>query len=148
MSSRNGLAVILRTLRALKGVTQSDLPVDRKHLYKLESGQVNVGLDTLVALAASLDMTPATLLVLATVVDSGVSAQGVLDRVSAELGAFERLGGSAEMERQRAGGAVNAREAVRANRAAAIQACKARGLSQREAAAELGLAKSTVARGW
>lgn len=47
MSSRNGLAVVLRTLRAIKGVAQSDLPVDRKHLYKLESGLTDVSIKTL-----------------------------------------------------------------------------------------------------
>ena len=59
MSSRNGLAVVLRTLRAIKGVAQSDLPVDRKHLYKLESGLTDVSIKTLSALANSLGMMPA-----------------------------------------------------------------------------------------
>ncbi|WP_168186850.1 MULTISPECIES: helix-turn-helix domain-containing protein [unclassified Pseudomonas] len=148
MSSRNGLAVVLRTLRAIKGVAQSDLPVDRKHLYKLESGLTDVSIKTLSALANSLGMMPATLLMLAAVVEQGVSVQDALDRVGAELDEFKQLGGDAEMARQRNGGAVSAREAARADRAAKIQACKAKGLSQRETAVALGLAKSTVARAW
>jgi DNA-directed RNA polymerase specialized sigma24 family protein len=57
-------------------------------------------------------------------------------------------GAPAELARQLDLGAVQAREVARAERSSAIQACKERGLTQRETADELGLSKSTVARAW
>lgn len=148
MLPRHALAAVLRALRAIKGVSQAELPADRKHLYKLEAGFSNISLEMLVQLAQTLEMEPSTLLVLLQSADQATSPEFVLEKIRAELDEFGRLGGSAELARQLELGGQKARAAARDSRTAEIQACKARGLSQRETAAELSLSKSTVARAW
>lgn len=148
MLSRQALAAVIRALRALKGVSQGELPADRKHLYKLEAGFSDVSLDMLVQLARSLEVSPSTLMVLLQATDQASTSDSVVDKVRVELEEFGRLGGPAELARQVELGGEQARNAAREDRTAAIQACKARGLTQRETAAELALSKSTVARAW
>lgn len=142
------LAVVLRTLRAMKGVTQSELPADRKHLYKLEAGLSDITLGMIQELAESLGVEPVTLVMLVRATEMGCSSQALLGLVADQLQDFERKGGPAELTRQLDLGAVQAREVARAERSSAIQACKERGLTQRLTADELGLSKSTVARAW
>ncbi|MBD8123674.1 helix-turn-helix domain-containing protein [Pseudomonas lutea] len=142
------LAAVLRTLRAMKGVTQSELPADRKHLYKLEAGLSDITLGMIQELAESLGVEPVTLVMLVRATEMGCSSQALLVLVADQLQDFERKGGPAELTRQLDLGAVQAREVARAERSSAIQACKERGLTQRETAHELGLSKSTVARAW
>ncbi|SMQ00912.1 hypothetical protein SAMN05216380_1738 [Pseudomonas putida] len=135
-------------LRAVKGVSQAELPADRKHLYKLEAGFSNISLELLVQLAQTLKMEPSTLMVLLQSADEAASPEFVLEKIRAELDEFGRLGGSAELARQLELGGQQARNAARDSRTAEIRACKARGLTQRQTAAELSLSKSTVARAW
>jgi len=142
------LAAVLRTLRAMKGVTQSELPADRKHLYKLEAGLSDITLGMIQELAESLGVEPVTLFMLVRATKMGCSSQALLGLVADQLRDFERKGGPAELTRQLDLGAVQARVVARAERSSAIQACKERGLTQRETADELGLSKSTVARAW
>jgi transcriptional regulator with XRE-family HTH domain len=148
MLPRFALAAVIRTLRALKGVSQAELPADRKHLYKLEAGFSNISLEMLVQLAQALKVEPSTLMVLLQSVDHTASSDALLDKIRTQLDEFNRLGGPAELARQLELGGQQAKNAARDSRTAAIQACKARGLTQRETAAELSLSKSTVARGW
>lgn len=148
MLPRFALAAVIRALRMLKGVSQAELPADRKHLYKLEAGFSNVSLEMLVQLAETLKVEPATLMVLLQSADNAASPGAILEKVKADLDEFGRLGGPAELGRQLELGGQQAKNAARDDRTAAIQACKARGLSQRETAAELFLSKSTVARAW
>jgi transcriptional regulator with XRE-family HTH domain len=132
----------------MKGVTQSELPADRKHLYKLEAGLSDITLGMIQELAESLGVEPVTLVMLVRATEMGCSSQALLVLVADQLQDFERKGGPAELTRQLDLGAVQAREVARAERSSAIQACKERGLTQRETAHELGLSKSTVARAW
>lgn len=148
MLPRLALAAVIRTLRALKGVSQAELPADRKHLYKLEAGLSNISLEMLVQLAQALKVEPSTLMVLLQSADHTASPDAILDKIRTQLDEFGRLGGPAELARQLELGGQQARNTARDGRTAAIQACKARGLTQRETAAELSVSKSTVARGW
>lgn len=148
MLPRHALAAVIRALRAIKGVSQAELPADRKHLYKLEAGFSNISLELLVQLAQSLEVAPTTLMVLLQATDESTTSDSIIDRVRTELEGFGRMGGPAELSRQLELGGQEARNAAREDRTAAIQACKARGLTQRETAAELALSKSTVARAW
>ncbi|BAW24370.1 Cro/CI family transcriptional regulator [Pseudomonas putida] len=148
MLPRHALAAVIRALRAIKGVSQAELPADRKHLYKLEAGLSNISLDMLVQLAQSLDVAPATLVVLLQAIDQSSTPDSIIDRVRSELVDFDRLGGTAELGRQVELGGEQSRNAAIEDRTAAIQACKAKGLTQRQTAAELALSKSTVARAW
>ena len=148
MLPRHALAAVIRALRAVKGVSQAELPADRKHLYKLEAGLSNISLEMLVQLAQSLDVSPATLVVLLQAIDQSSTTDSIIDRVRSELVDFGRLGGPAELARQVELGGEQSRNAAIEDRTAAIQACKAKGLTQRQTAAELALSKSTVARAW
>lgn len=148
MLRHHALAAVIRTLRAMKGITQAELPADRKHLYKLEAGLSDMTLGMLEQLAESLGVEPAMLVTLVRAIEIGCPGQTIVSLVSAQLQEFDRLGGPAELALQLDLGAVKAREAVRGQRTAAIQACKTRGLTQRDTALELGLSKSTVARAW
>lgn len=148
MLPRHALAAVIRTLRAIKGVSQAELPADRKHLYKLEAGFTNISLEMLVQLAQSLDVAPATLVVLFQAIDQSSTPDSIIDKVRSELVDFGRLGGPAELTRQVELGGEQSRNAAIEDRTAAIQACKAKGLTQRQTAAELALSKSTVARAW
>ncbi|MBA1193691.1 XRE family transcriptional regulator [Pseudomonas entomophila] len=148
MLPRHALAAVIRALRAIKGVSQAELPADRKHLYKLEAGLSNISLEMLVQLAQSLDVAPATLVVLFQAIDQSSTPDSIIDRVRSELVDFGRLGGPAELARQVELGGEQSRNAAVEDRNAAIQACKAKGLTQRQTAAELALSKSTVARAW
>ncbi|MBI6909759.1 helix-turn-helix domain-containing protein [Pseudomonas palleroniana] len=148
MLSRFALAAVIRALRTLKGVSQAELPADRKHLYKLEAGFSNISLQMLVQLAQTLQVEPSTLMVLLQSADHAASTDTILERIKSDLDEFGRLGGPAELGRQLELGGQQAKNAARDDRTAAIQACKARGLTQRETATELSLSKSTVARAW
>lgn len=148
MLPRSALAAVIRALRTLKGVSQAELPADRKHLYKLEAGFSNISLEMLVQLAETLKVEPSTLMVLLQSADQEASTDSILERIKSDLNEFGRLGGHAELARQLELGGQQAKNAARDDRTAAIQACKARGLTQRETAAELFLSKSTVARAW
>ena len=148
MQPHQALAAVIRTLRAMRGITQAELPADRKHLYKLEAGLSDITLGMLEQLATSLGVEPAMLVTLVRATEMGCSGQAMVNLVAAQLGDFEHQGGLTELTRQLDLGADKAREVVRVQRASAIQACKARGLTQRETAEELGISKSTVARAW
>lgn len=148
MLPHEALAAVIRTLRAMKGVTQAELPADRKHLYKLEAGLSDITLGMLEQLSESLGVEPALLVTLVRAAEMGCPSQTVLDLAASQLRDFDHQGGPAELARQLDLGAVKAREFARLERASAVQACKGRGLTQRETANELGLSKSTVARAW
>ena len=148
MLPHQALATVIRTLRTMKGITQAELPADRKHLYKIEAGLSDVTLGMLEQIAETLGVEPVMLVTLVRATELGCSGQTVVDRVVAELREFDRLGGPAEIALQLESGGNKAREVARANRANAIQSCKQKGLTQRETAAELGISKSTVARAW
>lgn len=148
MLPRSALAAVIRALRTLKGVSQAELPADRKHLYKLEAGFSNISLEMLVQLAETLKVEPSTLMVLLQSADQKASTDSILERIKSDLNEFGRLGGPAELSRQLELGGQQAKNAARDDRTAAIQECKARGLTQRETATELSLSKSTVARAW
>ena len=99
MLPRAALAAVIRTLRALKGVSQAELPADRKHLYKVEAGFSNMSLEMLVQLAQTLKVEPSTLVVLLQSADNAASPDAILEKVKSDLDEFERLGGAAECKR-------------------------------------------------
>lgn len=150
MSRRDGLAAALRAIRAIKGLAQNDLAsaADRKFLYKIEQSKTDVTLGKLEEIAQAAGMELNTLMVLATLAASGRSAAEVLQDIASELAWFEGQGGLEELELQVTAGSVEARAQDRLKRREAVQSCKAAGLTQRQTAAQLQLAKSTVADLW
>ncbi|NVL26628.1 helix-turn-helix transcriptional regulator [Pseudomonas syringae pv. actinidiae] len=150
MSKRAGLAAALRAARANKGLAQSDLggAADRKFIYRIEQGKSDMTVGKLDEIAAAVGMNPITLMVLGAVSSSDQTAVEVLQAVQAELDAFEAAGGFDALARQIEDGAVISRGHERQKRLEAVQACKTSGMTQREAAQHLALAKSTVADLW
>jgi transcriptional regulator with XRE-family HTH domain len=150
MSKRAGFAAALRAVRAVKGLAQSDLAeaADRKFIYLLEQGQSDMTLGKLDQIAAAAGINPITLMLLGAVANSGQSALDVLQAVQAEVDQFEQGGGFEVLTRQVNDGAVLSRAHERQKRFEVVQECKAQGMTQREAAQHLKLAKSTVADLW
>lgn len=150
MSKRAGLAAALRTVRTVKGLAQSDLgeAADRKFLYRIEQGKSDMTVGKLNDIAAAVGLSPITLMVLGEVSSSRQSARDILHAVQAELEAFESAGGFDTLARQAEDGAMVSRVYERQKRLEVVQGCKAMGMTQREAAQHLKIAKSTVADLW
>ncbi|MBF7143281.1 MULTISPECIES: helix-turn-helix domain-containing protein [Pseudomonas] len=150
MSRRQGLAAALRAVRSLKGLVQIDLAsaAARRYIHNIEQSKSNISLAKLDEISAVAGIDTITLLVLATVASGDQPLDSVLSRVTDELEAFSASGGLELLAQQFNEGAVAAKAQIRQQRAEAIQACKARGLTQRQTAEELGVPKSTVADFW
>lgn len=89
MLPHEALAAVIRTLRAMKGVTQAELPADRKHLYKLEAGLSDITLGMLKQLSESLGVEPTLLVTLVRAAETGGSSQTVLDLAASQLRDFD-----------------------------------------------------------
>ncbi|RMO81779.1 Cro/CI family transcriptional regulator [Pseudomonas syringae pv. maculicola] len=150
MSKRAGLAAALRAVRAIRGLAQSDLgeAADRKFVYRIEQGKSDMTVGKFDEIAAAVGMNPITLMVLGAVSSSDQTARDVLQAVQAELDAFETEGGFDALARQFEDGAMGSRTHERQKRLEVVQRCKAMGMTQREAAQHLKIAKSTVADLW
>lgn len=150
MSKRAGLAAALRAVRAVRGLAQSDLgeAADRKFIYRIEQGKSDMTVGKLNEIAEAVGLSPITLLVLGAVSSSDQNAREVLQAVQAELDVFEAEGGFNSMARQVEDGAIASRAHERQKRLEAVQGCKASGMTQREVAQHLKIAKSTVADLW
>lgn len=150
MSKRAGLAGALRAVRAIRGLAQSDLgeAADRKFVYRIEQGKSDVTLGKLDEIAQAVGIHPITLMVLGAVSGSDQAARDILQTVQSELDAFEVAGGFDALDRQVENGAMVSRAHERQKRLEAVQECKIAGMTQREAAQSLKLAKSTVADLW
>ncbi|WP_256582545.1 XRE family transcriptional regulator [Pseudomonas sp. B35(2017)] len=144
------MAAALRAIRAIKGLAQNDLAsaADRKFLYKIEQSKTDVTIGKLEEIAQAAGMELNTLMVLATIAASGRPAAEVIQDIASELAWFEGQGGLEELALQVTAGSVEARAHDRLKRREAVQSCKAAGLTQRQTATQLQLAKSTVADLW
>ncbi|MFR0675714.1 helix-turn-helix domain-containing protein [Enterobacterales bacterium AW_CKDN230030176-1A_HGKHYDSX7] len=150
MSRRQGLAAALRAVRSLKGLVQIDLAsaTARRYIHNIEQSKSNISLAKLDEISAAAGIDTITLLVLATVASSDQPLGSVLARVTDELEAFRASGSLELLAQQFNEGAVAAKAQIRQQRAEAIQACKARRLTQRQTAEELRVPKSTAAVFW
>ncbi|MBP0941017.1 helix-turn-helix transcriptional regulator [Pseudomonas alliivorans] len=150
MSRRQGLAAALRAVRSLKGLVQIDLAsaAARRYIHNIEQSKSNISLAKLDEISAAAGIDTITLLVLATVASGDQPIDSVLARVTDELEAFSASGGLELLAQQFNDGPEAVKAQVRQQRAEAIQACKARGLTQQQTAEELGVPKSTVADFW
>ncbi|MGY2096075.1 helix-turn-helix domain-containing protein [Pseudomonas simiae] len=149
MSIQTGFAAALRVIRLAKGLTQKDLSgtVAASHISQLESGKTTPTLKVAADLAYMLDLSPSALIAVATASDSQDSPKTVLMQAIREL---EVLGladqippASAETVDSTHPTSIRA-AAARAN----VQKLRSQGLTQVEAAKELGLPRSTVQRHW
>jgi len=150
MALRHGLAAALRAIRATKQLTQTDLAgaAARSYIQGIEQAKSDVTIGKLEDLGAAFDVDPLTLLVLSACVDRGETSEVVLQRIESELAEFKHAGGLDKLASQVEHGPAQARLNERSLRQASVLECKAAGMTQRETAAKLKLAKSTVADLW
>jgi hypothetical protein len=133
-----------------KGMAQSDLAeaADPRHIYKLEHAKSDATLRMVEDIGKTTGFDPLTLLALSISADRSESLAIVLERLQQELSDFEAAGGLVNLATLVELGPVDARRHARAQKQAEIQECKAAGLTQRQTAEKLKIAKSTVAGLW
>jgi len=153
MSLRDSLAAVLRLVRALQGVSKDDFhgQLDPKHVYNVENAKVSVTLETLEIIASTLKVDPLTLLTLAASLDRNQSHEELLRCLSHEGERLIELGIAENWSRQFKNGALQSMPAGRRTspeKIKAIVACRARGMTQKETATQLGIPSSTVNRIW
>ena len=150
MSLRDGLASVLSAIRMTKGLVQSDLAdaADPRHIYKIEHAKSHATLQMVEEISKSIGLDPLTLLALSVSADSKVSLSVILERLEREFAEFEAMGGLENLATLVELGPVDARKHARAQKQALIHECKAAGLTQRQTAEKLSIAKSTVAALW
>lgn len=150
MALRDGLGVALRAIRSTHALAQTDLvgAAGRSYVQLLEHGRSDVTLGKLESIGKVLGIDPLTLLVLSASVDRDEPLSSVMQRIEKELAAFGQAGGLENLADQINLGPAQVRVEQRESRRASVQECKAAGMTQRQAAEKLQLAKSTVADFW
>jgi transcriptional regulator with XRE-family HTH domain len=153
MTLKLPFAAVLRAIRSKRGITQESLSEagSRTYLGALERGESSISLDKLQVLSQTLQLSPLTLIALTLSTLDEQPIGPIVERLSAELEEFERIGGLEELKAQIADGILVSRKAgklVDTQRLMAVHQCKADGLSQKETAVRLGLSKSTVHDLW
>lgn len=153
MSLMPALAALVRVIRHARGLTQEQMSgsVEARHLHNIENARSSITIDRLEAVAAKLEVDPATLIVLASALSKGMSDEQLLEVIQQEcrglnnLGALERIADhyqEGKVTRVRPG------KQIAPEKLAAIRQAKAAGESQASASARLGIPKSTVGRLW
>ncbi|WP_065869963.1 helix-turn-helix domain-containing protein [Pseudomonas sp. 25 E 4] len=147
MSIQTGFAAALRIVRLAKGFTQKDISgtVAASHVSQLESGKTTPTLKVAADLAHMLGLSPSALLAVATASDSRDSPRAVLLQA---LGELEALGLADQTPPALAVDSTHPTSIRAAATRADVQKLKSLGLTQIEAAKELGLPRSTVQRHW
>lgn len=147
MSLRQSFAVVLQMLRQRKGITQHSMAtrMDQTTISKVESGKHSATLEISQKLAAALDLELTALIALTASIDSNRTAREVLLTSLAEIEALELADITIPAQ-------ASKKEPISVSAAKvkfqAVQELKAKGLSQAEAAKELGLPESTLRRLW
>lgn len=147
MSLRKSYAAVVQLLRTQKGLSQAGLSgsVTQTHVSELEQGKSSATVDMTARLALALNVEPITLLALTV---SSHEKRTVREALLAALAEAEGLGLAdallpSEPQALAAPSVVEARK-----KWLAVQELKERGLSQSQAAKELGLPESTLRRLW
>lgn len=150
MSLSKELAAVLRSVRAVKGLSQQDLgdASDRKHLWLMESARSSPTLNKFDELAKALGVSPVTLLALCVALRDGIAPDDLLSLVQKELEAFKAAGGDELMSAHVSGAMLNSRASERVRKLAAVQECKRQGLTQKATGERLGIPRSTVSDLW
>lgn len=147
------LAAILRALRAHKGLTQDSIPEgsNRQYLSQLEHGRSSPTLDKLQDLAEAYGASALLLVGATTLIQEGITVDALVEKFAEQMRELDAAGtlvaARAELEdnglRSRPAGRVIDRDLK-----AAVQECKAQGLSQAQTSNNLGVNKMTVSRYW
>lgn len=147
MLLRQAYAHTLRFLRERKGLKQLDLAgrIDASYISRLERGDNAVTIETSESLSAALDVAPLALLALVHSAKQGVPAKAALEQAMQEL---KQLGLLDECLPVGQTEPVHPSLARGLETTKAVQALKADGVSQADAARILKLSTSTVGRHW
>lgn len=150
MALRHGLAAALRAIRTNKQLAQTDLSgvLARSYVQLIEQAKSDITIGKLEDLGEGLGLDALTILVLSASVDREQSIDVIMRRIEKELADFQQAGGLSDLASQVEIGPVQARINEREQRRASVQECRAAGLTQRETAEKLKMAKSTVADFW
>ncbi|WPK02112.1 helix-turn-helix domain-containing protein [Pseudomonas putida] len=147
MSLRQSFAAALQLLRLRKGISQPAMTkhVDQRTVSNLELAKSSVTLDTGYKLAAGLEIEAVTLVALTIASHHQRTAREILLASLAEIEALDLADAAvpAEPERLTPLNISGAREKLEA-----VQELKAKGLTQVEAARQLGMPESTLRRLW
>ncbi len=147
MSLRYSFAAVLQLLRLRKGITQPAMTkhVNQQTVSKLEMARSSVSLETSYKLAAGLEIETVTLVALTIASHDRRTARDILLASLAEVEGLDLadVAVPAEPERLTPMNISGAREKLEA-----VQKLKAKGLTQVEAARQLGMPESTLRRFW
>lgn len=150
MSLSKGFAAALWAIRSQRKISQVDLgnALSQKQVYLVEQGESTLTISKLDGLAAVLGVHPATLIALGASADGEKSARQILERALLEVEDFEAKGGMALLQQRMSGKIAEMKLQESKDKLLAVQACKTRGMTQRETATELKMARSTVSYFW
>ncbi|WP_330207366.1 transcriptional regulator [Pseudomonas sp. AM14(2022)] len=150
MEAAEALAVVVRALRRRKGFTQENLiTIDRSYWGRIERGEVNITIDVLIRLAAIMEVEPASLILMATSLQSNEPFAEGLKRISKQLSKIKKESVDQEMESMARAGKLPPGRPVRsdaAQKAAEANRLSGAGVSVSKIAESLGLSKTTVRR--
>lgn len=147
MSLRLSFAAVLQNLRMLKGLSQHSMAtrLDQTTVSRLETANRSVTLDVSFKLAAALGVEATTLVALTAASYDQRTAREILLASLAEIEALGLADTKLPTEPGSRGAAnvLSAREKL-----LAVQKLKEKGLTQSEAAKQLGMPESTLRRLW
>ncbi len=147
MSLRKSYAAVVQLLRTQKGLTQAKLAgsITQAHVSDLELGRSSATVDMSARLASALNVEPITLLALAI---ASHEKRSVRETLVASLAEAEALGLADALLPTEPKIVTPRRELEAKRRWLAVQELKTKGLSQSDAARQLGLPESTLRRLW
>ncbi|WP_201169753.1 transcriptional regulator [Pseudomonas sp. S31] len=150
MEAAEALAVVVRGLRRMRGLSQEDLgSIGRSHISQIEQGSINIRLDVLGRLASVLDLDTPALLLMVAAVQNGESFRDGIRRVSKQLSKVGEREFSLEVKALLAeAGKPTGRPARPDAAAKAVEARRLReaGMPVTRIAAHLGLSEATIRR--
>lgn len=150
MEAAEALAVVIRAVRRRKGLSQENLiSIDRSYWGQIERGEVNITIDVLIRLAALLEVEAASLILMATSLQSNEPFREGLKRLNKQLNKIKRDGVDSEMESLSRAGKLPPGRPPRsgaADKAAEANRLNNEGVSVAEISEALGLSKTTVRR--
>jgi len=150
MEASEALAVVVRAVRRKKGLSQENLiSIDRSYWGQIERGEVNITIDVLIRLAALLEVEAASLILMATSLQSKEPFSEGLKRLTKQLNRIKRDSTDLEMESLAQAGKLLPGRPARsdaAHKAAEANRLKNAGVSVTEISQQLGLSKTTVRR--
>ena len=120
MSLKSAFASVLKTTRAIRGLSQKNLAEvsSRTYISKLERGQCSPTLEMVTALSASLNLSPLTLIAMTIGTATGQSIKSLMSQVEKELAqlhgdTLENLHLSPRKEQYRPQHSVRSRQSIK-----------------------------------